>query len=281
MALWDTFESRLIITATLRAETALRIGTGGDDAALPSASDLPVLRGADGQPYIPGSSLRGVLRSQIERIVRSLEPTPGGGRGACDPTTNTAWCIPSAKIDQWKKELRNPTLPEMNVDKALADQVWEHSCRVCRAFGSAWLAARVRIADLHLLGDEPAIVQRRDGVAIDRDKETVQHKYDFEAVSRSTAFSLQITAENLDAAERGLLWLGLRELTEGHILLGGFKGRGLGKASLTELSMQLVDATDRRALRDYLLHNKMTAVTPVEMDDQLEILLQELGLEAA
>jgi len=281
MALWDTFESRLIITATLRAETALRIGTGSDDAALPSASDLPVLRGADGQPYIPGSSLRGVIRSQIERIVRSLEPTPGGGHGACDPTVNSAWCIPSAMIDAWKKELRNPALQEINVDKELADRVWEHSCRVCRSFGSAWLAARVRIADLHLIGDEPAIIQRRDGVAIDRDKETVQHKYDFETVPRMTAFGLQITAENLDAAECGLLWLGLRELIEGHVLLGGFKGRGLGRATLVELSMQMVDATDRRALRDYLLHNKMTPVTPAELDGRLEILLQELGLEAA
>jgi CRISPR-associated RAMP protein (TIGR02581 family) len=281
MALWDTFESRLVISATLRSETALRIGAGGDDSAQPSASDLPVLRGADDRPFIPGSSLRGVIRSQVERIVRTLEEKSGNGHGACDPTTNQSWCITANQIDGWKKELRNPASEYSNGDKELADRIWNQSCRVCRAFGSAWLAARVRIADLHLLGEGMVQIERRDGVAIDRDKETVQHKYDFETIPRATAFNLQITAENLEPAERGLLWLGLRELIEGHILLGGFKGRGLGRATLDDLSIQFVDATDRHALRDYLLQHKMTALTPAQMDEWLALLLDDLGLEGS
>lgn len=279
MALWDTFESRLVVTATLRAETALRIGAGGDDAAAPSASDLPVLRGADNRPYIPGSSLRGVLRSQLERIVRTLEPSPGAGQGACDPTSTHHLCIPAETMDGWKQDLRNATAQGRDVDAELADLVWTHSCRVCRAFGSTWLAARVRIADLPLVADQIVQVETRDGVAIDRDKETVQHKYDFETVPRTTAFLLHITAENLAPAERGLLWLALNELSAGHILVGGFKGRGLGHATLVDLTLQMVDATDRRALRDYLLHQRMTSIPPAQMDDWLATLLQELGLE--
>ena len=281
MALWDTFASRLVISATLRAETALRIGAGGDEAAQPSASDLPVLRGGDDRPYIPGSSLRGVIRSQVERIVRTLEERAAQGQGACNPTMHQEWCITTEQIDGWKRELRNPSRDNINVDQVLADRVWRNSCRVCRTFGSAWLAARVRIADLHLQGREMVQIERRDGVAIDRDKETVQHKYDFETVPRATAFGLQITAENLEPMERGLLWLGVRELIEGHVLLGGFKGRGLGHAILTDLSIQLVDAADRRALRDYLLQQKMMAVTPEQMDDWLALLLADLGLEAS
>lgn len=278
MALWDTFASRLVISATLRAETAFRIGAGSDDAAEPSASDLPVLRGADGRPYIPGSSLRGVMRSQVERIVRSQEAEAGGGRGACDPTVNSHWCIPSETMDAWKQALRSPAHKGADVDKELADRVWAGSCRVCRAFGSAWLAARVRIADLHLQDEELVRVERRDGVAIDRDKETVQHKYDFETVARASAFRLQITAENLEPAERGLLWLGLSELMAGHVLIGGFKGRGLGQVTLTDLSLQMVDAADRPAFRNYLLHQTMTPVTTTQMAAWLAVLLQEMGL---
>lgn len=308
MALWDTFESRLIINATLRAETAMRIGAGGDDAAHPSASDLPVLRGADDQPYIPGSSLRGVVRSQVERIVRTLEPVASAGQGACNPTDNRTWCIQAERMEVWRQALRGGTaaaakdtngsgtadakkqwwqeatnaLEDANsdVDKALADLVWGQSCRVCRAFGNAWLAARIRMADLHLQADSMVGIERRDGVAIDRDKETVQHKYDFEIIPRAASFNLQITAENLAPAERGLLWLGLRELMDGHVLLGGFKGRGLGRAGLQQLAIQMVDAADRQALRRYLLNRAMSDVTPAIMDEWLAVLLQEVGLEA-
>src|SRR5439155_23324711 len=83
-------------------------------------------------------------------------------------------------------------------------------------------------------------------------KETVQQKYDFETVPVGSAFALQITAENLNAAERGLVWMGLRELSEGAVLLGGFKGRGLGRVRLVAPTIQGVVSADRPALRRYL-----------------------------
>ena len=282
MARWDTFESRLVIQADLRAVTALRIGAASDDAAQPAASDLPILVDANGAPYIPGSSLRGALRSHLERFVRSVERMAGQGKGACFPTEENALCVTAKDLNGtdgssgWRQQVRGRSDGEL----WLANQIWDNSCRVCQAFGSPWLASRVRISDLALTIDEPVPVLRRDGVAIHREKETVQHKYDFETLPPNTAFALYIVAENLTMAERGLLWLGLRELQDGNILLGGFKGRGLGRVTLDKLTIKGVEASDRASLRHYILRQAMAEVSHEQMDGWLETLIESLELGA-
>lgn len=268
MAQWDTFENRWEITADLVAETGLRVGAGGE-LAEPTATDLPVLRDAQHRPYIPGSSLRGVLRSHLERLVRGLEPGPGRlGRGACKPVhADTEWCVTSKMVEEWREQVRQGR----QTDDWLADQIWDHSCRVCQTFGNTWLASRVRLADLYTPDQLEAEI--RDGVAIDRDKETVQHKYDFEAVAEGARFRLKIVAENLEDEAVGLLWLGLRELERGHIQVGGFKGRGLGWVNLTELELQRVN---RQSIRDYLLSGRLSPVALSEADGYLNRLVDEM-----
>lgn len=268
MAWWDTFESRLEITAELVTETGLRIGMGGE-AAEPTASDLPIIKDAQGNPFIPGSSLRGVLRSHVERIVRTLEDTARDGKGACNPVVEKEWCITGERMRQLREEARDKG------DLWLAQQVWGESCRVCRVFGSPWLASRVKIADLPLVGE--TTVEVRDGVSIHREKETVANKYDFEAVPAGTRFQLRIIAENLTEEERGLLWLGLLELERGHIYVGGFKGRGLGQVKLDKLEIKGVEATDSKALKAYLLKGEMRPISPEEADGWLESLLMKMG----
>lgn len=281
MACWERFESRLEITAQLIAETALRIGMGGE-AAEPTAVALPVIRDASGGPFIPGSSLRGVLRSHIERIVRALEPRSRRGKGACNPVEEGAWCIrrgrclseaydpareyESIGIDDLRSAAKN--------DEEFARWVLTESCRVCRVFGSPWLASRVRIADLY--PDGSVFTERRDGVAIHREKETVAHKYDFEALSAGTRFHLTILAENLSPTERGLLWLGIQELARGWILLGGFRGRGLGRVKVEGLQIRGVEATDRKALQDYLLEGKLRDIPQEAAEGWLNALVQEI-----
>lgn len=64
---------RLIITCNIHAVTGLHIG--GNGAALEiGGQDNPVIRHAvNRQPYIPGSSLRGKMRSQLEKKLGSKQ----------------------------------------------------------------------------------------------------------------------------------------------------------------------------------------------------------------
>jgi CRISPR-associated RAMP protein (TIGR02581 family) len=281
MVCWERFENHLEITAHLVAGTALRVGMGGE-AAEPAAVDLPVIRDAYGRPFIPGSSLRGALRSHVERIVRALEPQGRRGKGACIPVDERNWCIRSGQrlSERYDPDREYPTVGIDDLRRAAGDDetfaqwVLQESCRVCRVFGSPWLASRVRIADLYPDGDVPT--ERRDGVAIHREKETVALKYDFEAIPVGARFRLTLLAENLSPTERGLLWLGLQELARGQILLGSFRGRGLGHVQLEGLEIRGVEATDRPALREYLLHGTLRTVPPEEADRWLEALVQEM-----
>ncbi|SHN66552.1 type III-A CRISPR-associated RAMP protein Csm3 [Fervidobacterium gondwanense] len=60
-----SFEGKYIIKADIRLLTGLHIGTSKDDLEI-GGLDNPVIKDAQGRPYIPGSSLKGKLRTLSE-----------------------------------------------------------------------------------------------------------------------------------------------------------------------------------------------------------------------
>lgn len=64
---------KLILEADLHCETGLHIGAGKGGLEIGGA-DNPVIKDAFGQPYIPGSSLRGKLRSLLEHSAGLTTP---------------------------------------------------------------------------------------------------------------------------------------------------------------------------------------------------------------
>jgi len=234
--MFDTFESRLVVKGYIVPETALRIGVGR--AAAVAGTELPVIRDAHDCPFIPGSSLKGALRSHVEALVRGMATNGADWRClACDPTGNEAGqCLSPQRMQTLKERYEKD-------DAGLARAVAAESCLVCQTFGSPWLASPVRVRDLPVVDDEWfGQFQVRDGVAIDRDKGTVAvGPYDYEVVPAGTRFELHIVAENLKPWQRGLLWLGLRALGRGDVALGGFTSRGLGWVRLEQPQVRLVE----------------------------------------
>ena len=57
---------KLILEGELHCETGLHVGAGKGSLEI-GGSDNPVVKDAFGRPYIPGSSLRGKLRSLLEQ----------------------------------------------------------------------------------------------------------------------------------------------------------------------------------------------------------------------
>jgi CRISPR-associated protein Csm3 len=253
-------QRRLRLSGTLTTRTALRIGSGGGGDL--DSADLPVLKDVDGYPFVPGSSLKGALRSTIEALVR----------GAHSPALEEAgiWsCDPLA--DETVGSVRKACGHHEAKQRAKVDV--EQHCAVCRLLGSHVLASHVRFCDalaIRPAGDpseHPIPIQIRDGVAIDRDLKTVykDQKYDFEVVSPGTRFALEVFVENPRDWLMGLLAMGFAQLAEGFTALGGFASRGLGRvdivwSSLTEVTAEeLLQGKPPTVLHGPQLHTRQRA----------------------
>jgi CRISPR-associated protein Csm3 len=64
---------KLILEGELNCETGLHIGAGKGSLEIGGA-DNPVVKDAFGRPYVPGSSLRGKLRSLLEQVTGAAIP---------------------------------------------------------------------------------------------------------------------------------------------------------------------------------------------------------------
>ena len=97
-----TFLGKLILEGEIHCETGLHIGAGKGSLEIGGA-DNPVVKDAFGLPYIPGSSLRGRLRSLLEQtpawrfrpnwfICRSAKDRKSASIKATGRTTKSVFC---------------------------------------------------------------------------------------------------------------------------------------------------------------------------------------------
>lgn len=221
VANFDRLTRRVCLTGHIRTVSALRIGKGREDDGM-GASDLPVLVDAQGFPFLPGGSIKGVIRATAESLVRSVSQGEGSRLWSCDPHDERAQGGACGYHTQ--------------NDRERAKQAVENSCTLCRLFGSRMVASHVRFTDalLERPTDGRPPIERRDGVAIDRDLGIAfgPQKYDFEVVSPGARFKLEVFIDNPEDALLGLLVLAFDQLDDGFSGLGGFTTRGLGRVAI-------------------------------------------------
>jgi CRISPR-associated RAMP protein (TIGR02581 family) len=198
------------------------IKSGVSTISGPDMAFVRVWRNGGQEVYLPGSSLKGVLRSHAERIARTLQPD-----AACDPFadekqpgTSCGHCFDERK--------RREEFEGMSAD-ALNRLAYSQSCPICRLFGSTWYAGRLATADAYARGRAPQ-PQPRDGVGIDRFTGGAAGgvKFDLEVITEGR-FATTLHLRNFEVWQLGLLGFLLQDLKDGLLRVGASKSRGLGR----------------------------------------------------
>lgn len=253
---WPLHMSRRVrITGRLRMTSALHVGGG---VGTTSMTDAGVVRHADGRPYIPGSSMKGVLRSHLERMSQN-ETLADHGATSCllyapetdkNGDTRVDWTptAPDCPTPGWVDDGKDST--------SATEADFASLCPTCTLFGSPILAGKIRVPDLEV--DEATYgggVEIRDGVGIDRDRGRAvdKVKFDYEVIPSDTVFDFQLSVDSPDTVELGLIAVAIREMQRGYLAVGGKTTRGMGHCTLESVAIEDTAFNNTEQLSAYLL----------------------------
>lgn len=222
---------------TLRITTTgpLLIKSGHASISGPDMTPVLTFRNGRQEVFLPGSSLKGVFRSHLEKIACSLKP-----RVVCYPFEGNE--ERQADIDRRQRDYRDSCGGMFNQYarrseenrrrlEERTDLVYMASCPTCRLFGSTGFIGRIAIGDAYLASDE--VKEQRDGVGIDRLTGGASHgaKFELEVVSTGVVFETDIHLRNFEIWQLGMLFVVLRDLEDELINIGSGRSRGLGKVT--------------------------------------------------
>jgi len=224
---------------TLRITTTgpLLVKSGHASVSGPDMTPVLTWRNSKQEVFLPGSSLKGVFRSHLEKIVCSLKP-----RVVCYPFEGNE--DRQADVQQRQQYYRDSCGGMFNQYakrsednrrrlEERTDLVYAASCPACRLFGSTGFIGRLAISDAYLASDE--LKEQRDGVGIDRLTGGASHgaKFELEVVSSDVVFETDIHLRNFEIWQLGMLFVVLQDMEDELIRVGSGRSRGLGKVKAT------------------------------------------------
>lgn len=249
---WALAEFTLAATGPFLTHDLTQAGRGGFDHAPVLAAytpNLPLVSGLRGVPVLPGSSLRGVLRSQAERIARTLATLDAWSAGAnheqrknvflarcpaCNPlTTQTSDEVASCNsfIKTLKKQDRE------KLERAGAE---DKLCLACRLFGSTWNGSRLRVEDAPFKEGARLEYKVLDFLAIDRFTGGGRDSAKFDALALwKPQFSVRLFLDNPEPWELGWLALTLRDLQDGLATVGFGRAKGFGQCTIEDRKLTI------------------------------------------
>lgn len=215
----DLNRIRIDLSITPKGPVLIRSGRQGADPTRPDLEWVRTWLGDQRTVYLPGSSLKGVIRAHAERLL----------------TTEDVRITPTFK---------KPGEGAPN-QKTPGDESFRKTCPLGRTFGSLGLKGHVSVSDFIPGGHaEPGSPEReeqlrlanrteqRNGVGIDRLLGSVSGGalFDQEVVV-SGRFDGQVSLRNVQLYQLALLLLVLRDLDEGYVQIGSGTSRGNGWVS--------------------------------------------------
>lgn len=160
--------------------------------------------------YIPGTSLRGVMRSHAEMIVRTLIGDDAKPI-CCDPFDKQLSC--SQRLEEKLRE---------------SSQAYRYACVICKMFGSTNNRSRIQVHDsgIKVRGK----VSARDGIGIDRFTGGVSHGANFKnQVLEGYTFQSEFVIRNFELWQLGLLAYVFQDFKDELVTLGFGKAKGFGR----------------------------------------------------
>lgn len=202
----------LELELSLKSPLLIKSGGISPNPSLPDMQFVRTLRSGKGEViYIPGSSLKGVVRSYVEKVLRTVGESLGKEtlNWACNLFEKDKTCVSKTK------------------DEAKTSEIYKNTCRACKIFGNTKLKGRISILDAY--PNSEIKTEIRHGVAISRMTHAVaQGPFDME-VAVEGSFKTKFILTNFEAWNVGLLALALRDINEGIVKVGFGKNRGFGE----------------------------------------------------
>lgn len=214
---FNSYRVVYVLEGKLVNEAPLRVGMGRGEE-LGSPTDLPVIKinrkGGGDLPYIPGSSLKGVMRGHLERIAAAI----------------------------YGSEAVHSPFDTKSIEEEFEKKI---VCPICGIFGNTKVASHVTVRDSLPLGDLSLML--KPGIGINRDFGGVQPgigPFYEEYVSPGAEWSFNMSIINIsiedvlgDDPRPKLLRLLISSLSDGELQVGGRKSIGAGIVSLKGLKV--------------------------------------------
>jgi CRISPR/Cas system CSM-associated protein Csm3 (group 7 of RAMP superfamily) len=207
---------------------------------------------ADGQEVhvIPGSGLKGVLRTRVGKIIRTLDFYNGYAKSdaahddlhTADSTYRKrihACSVTQGKIGEtWEKleacfgtSAKQRSVEDQEMD---GEKLYAQSCVLCRLFGNSMMRGRLTVGEGQLAAGVKPKEKTFDHVAIDRftGGASDAKKFDTRPIlpeNAYTLFTFQLRLERPEPWMLSLLGLVLKDLQDGDIRIGHATHRGYGK----------------------------------------------------
>lgn len=210
------------ITGTLKCETGLHIGGSAEQMEI-GGVDLPIIKHPiTGEPFIPGSSLKGKMRSQLEKKLGKI--TPNGEPCGC----GNADCLVCKVFGPHKNSRHNLGSTRILVrDAFFSKRTRDEYEKLAKEKGLSYIEKKTE-----------NLVLRTTGTAKDPRSQ--------ERVPSGAEFDIEIVLQIYDTDGEGnnlveFVKEGLRHVQTTY--LGGYGSRGSGKVSFKDMKLDGKDFT--------------------------------------